>query len=213
MEDDPDELWDQIEGPPETEDAPTAAHILLQKYRQSLHYMRLIEHEMPKLVAYRKPFVPPTSETPLIVRSMHYQGENHPASLKKAIVVPVDLLPLKDEKALHKFILLAGPRWSPNAPADAGVSLEEDSDTGYIKISCEDFPTPAMNLKWASDTLDKLIKEANDGKDTFEDVPIDVRHIIAKIRKAKKGDHRGNRMLNRPSIRDFPKEWLPTPFE
>lgn len=50
MEDDPDELWDQIEGPPETEDAPTAAHILLQKYRQSLHYMRLIEHEMPKLV-------------------------------------------------------------------------------------------------------------------------------------------------------------------
>ncbi|KAF8905488.1 mitochondrial ribosomal subunit protein-domain-containing protein [Gymnopilus junonius] len=213
LEDDPEDIWDQVEEADEVDDSPTAGHILLQQQRQLLHYMRLIEHEMPKLVAYRKPFVPPSSDKPLIVRSMQYQGEGHPAAIKRVIVAPVDKLPLKDDKALHKFILLAGSRWTPNPPADAGVPWNEEWGSGYIKIACEDFPKPSMNLKWASDTLDKLIEEANNGKDTFEDVPIDIRHIIAKVRKAKKGDHRGNRLLNRPSIRDFPKEWLPTTFE
>lgn len=92
---------------------------------------------------------------------MHYQGENHPAALKRVIVASVDQLPLKDDKALHKFILLAGPRWTPNPPTDAGVPWHEEWTSGYIKISCEDFPKPSMNLKWASDTLDKLIEEAN----------------------------------------------------
>jgi hypothetical protein len=32
---------------------------------------------------------------------------------------------------------------------------------GYIKISSEDFPSPDMNLKWAMDVLNKLVKEAN----------------------------------------------------
>ena len=81
--------------------------------------------------------------------------------MKRAIVVPVDKLPLKDEIACHKFILLAGPRWSPVPSADSGVSGLEDWGNGYIKISCEDFPRPSQNLKWASDTLDKLIEEAN----------------------------------------------------
>jgi len=47
------------------------------------------------------------------------------------------------------------------------------------------------------------------GKDTFADVPLDLRHVYAKIKKAKKGDHLGNRVFHRPSIRDFPQEWLP----
>ncbi|KDR84889.1 hypothetical protein GALMADRAFT_107335 [Galerina marginata CBS 339.88] len=211
LEDDSEDLWDQIEEPAEVDDSPSAGHILLQQHRQMLHYMRLIEHEMPKLVAYRKPFVPPSSSTPLVVRSMQYQGERHPAALKRVIVAPVDELPLKGKDAIHKFILLAGPRWSPVPPADAGASGLAEWGNGYIKISCEDFPKSSMNLKWASDTLDKLIEEANNGKDTFADVPIDTRHIMSKIRKAKKGDHRGNQVFKRPSIRDFPKEWLPLP--
>lgn len=138
----------------------------------------------------------------------------------------VDDLPLKDENAVHKFKLLAGPRWTPNPPADAGVSGLKDWGHGFIKISCEDFPQPAMNLKWASDTLDKLITEANvrsfhfrpftvvenhsqSPKPDFKDVPIDMRHVFAKARKAKQGDHLRNRILKRPSLLDFPKEWLP----
>jgi len=50
IEEDMDELWEHIEEPADTEDSPSAGHIMLQKQRVMLHYMRLIEHEMPKLV-------------------------------------------------------------------------------------------------------------------------------------------------------------------
>lgn len=77
------------------------------------------------------------------------------------MTVAVDHLPLKDEAAIHKFKLLAGPRWTPEPPKDAGVSRVEEWGNGYIKISMEDFPEAEKNLKWASDTLDKLVAEAN----------------------------------------------------
>lgn len=41
------------------------------------------------------------------------------------------------------------------------------------------------------------------GKDKFADLPLDTRHLEAKLRKGK-----GHRK-SRPSIKDFPKEWLP----
>ena len=92
---------------------------------------------------------------------MHYQGESHPAVIKRVIVAPVDLLPLNGEQAIHKIKLLAGPRWTPNPPTDGGVGLNEEWKNGFIKISCESFPRPSMNLSWASDTLDKLVEVAN----------------------------------------------------
>jgi len=209
LEDDMDELVEQWDETSEVEDSPSGGHIILQEYRQTLHYLRLIEHEMPKLVAYRKPFIPPSSSTPVIVRSMHYQGESHPAVIKRVIVVPVDQLSLTGKQAIHKIKLLAGSRWTPNPPIDAGVSRNEEWGNGFIKISCESFPKPSMNLRWASDTLDKLVEVANNTEDTFSDMPIDMRHVYAKALKAKKGDHLRNRVFNRPSIKDFPKEWLP----
>lgn len=42
----------------------------------------------------------------------------------------------------------------------------------------------------------------------YQDLPVDTRHIEAKIKKAKKGDHAWGR-TTRPSLKDFPKEWLP----
>ena len=92
---------------------------------------------------------------------MHYQGESHPAIFKRVIVVPVDQLPLNGEQAIHKIKLLAGPRWTPNPPTDSGVGRNEEWKNGFIKISCESFPKATMNLKWVSDTLDKLVDEAN----------------------------------------------------
>ncbi|KZT08957.1 uncharacterized protein LAESUDRAFT_723261, partial [Laetiporus sulphureus 93-53] len=196
------------------DDSSAAGHLLLRQERQVLYYLRLIEHEMPKLVTYRKPFLPPSPSMPLVVRSMSYGGEKHPAELKRTIVVPVSRLPLNGSAAIHKFKLLAGPRWTPEPPHDSGIGKQEDEDGeehGYFKISCEDFPKPAMNLKWASDALDRLLAEANNLEDTFEDVPIDTRHVEAKVRKAKKGDHVYGRGGRRPTIKDFPKEWLPSP--
>ncbi|KZT30657.1 hypothetical protein NEOLEDRAFT_1174047 [Neolentinus lepideus HHB14362 ss-1] len=197
------------EQPPE--DTTVAGHILLEQQRQLLHYMRLIEHECPKLVAFRKPFNPPPLEVaPLVVRSISYGGEEHPATAKRAITVPVAKLPLKNDIAIHKMKLLAGIRWCPEPPKDSGISVSENAGAhGYIKISCEDFPRPAMNLKWASDTLDKLVDEANNNT-RFADIPLDMRHLDAKAQKVSKGG-RGVQKGRPPSIRDFPKEWLPSP--
>lgn len=113
------------------------------------------------ILAFRKPFIPPTNATPVIVRSLDYGGEEHPATAKRVVVVAVDQLPLRDQDAIHKIQLLAGPRWSMRPPLDGGISPLQGWGNGFIKISCEDFPKPAMNLKWASDTLDRLIAEAN----------------------------------------------------
>lgn len=108
------------------------------------------------------PFTPPTSDTPLIVRSIDYAGEEHPATTKRTVVVPVAKLPLRDQAAAHKFKVLAGVRWTPEPPKDAGVGPNETGkEHGYFKISCQDFPEPAQNLKWASDVIDRLIAEAN----------------------------------------------------
>ena len=92
---------------------------------------------------------------------MSYGGEEHPAAVKRALTVAVSQLPLKDERAIHKFRLLAGVRWTPTPPKDSGIKPGESAEHGYVKISCEDFPEPAMNLKWVSDRLDDLINEAN----------------------------------------------------
>lgn len=200
-------------------DASSAGHLYLLQQRQNLHYLRLIEHEMPKLVAFRKPFVPPTSETPLAVRSISYGGEEHPVTVKRAVTVAVSQLPLNNRHAFYKFRLLAGPRWTPTPPKDSGIRLGfgENAEHGYVKISCEDFPEPAMNLKWVSDRLDDLINEANNEKVRFKDIPVDRRHLEARLAKAKSGklkrDLAGGvgRYSSPPSIKDFPKSWLPRP--
>jgi small subunit ribosomal protein S35 len=90
-----------------------------------------------------------------------YGGEEHPVTVKRVLTVAVSQLPLKDKRAIYKFRLLAGVRWTPTPPKDSGIKLGENAEHGYVKISCEDFPEPAMNLKWVSDRLDDLIKEAN----------------------------------------------------
>ncbi|KAG6885853.1 hypothetical protein C0993_008816 [Termitomyces sp. T159_Od127] len=203
------QAFDLLEDDYDDDDSSSAGHLMLREQRRVLYYLRLIEHELPKLVAYRKPYIPPTSETPLIVRSIDYAGEEHPATTKRVMVVAVDELPLRDASAIHKLKLLAGPRWTPNPPTDAGVQKDAPWGNGYVKISCEDFPTPAMNLKWASDALDRLVLEANRKPETFKDVPLDLRHVRSKIEKAKRGDHLRGRLLNRPTIADFPKAWLP----
>ncbi|KAJ4002406.1 mitochondrial ribosomal subunit protein-domain-containing protein [Lentinula boryana] len=202
------EAEDMLDYDFDDDDTTSAGHLMLREQRQTLYYLRLIEHEMPKLVAYRKPFVVPKN-SPLITRSLEYGGEDHPATSKRVVVVAVDDLPMTDKHSVHKIKLLAGPRWSLKPPANSGVSDLKSWGNGFIKISCEDFLYPAQNLKWISDTLDRLIGEANNKKDTFADVPQDVRHIYSVARKAKLGEHLRGRVHARPTIRDFPQDWLP----
>ena len=108
----------------------------------------------------------------MIARTISFGGQKDiPSSQKAALVVPVAHLPLSGHPgALHKFKLLAGVRWSLDPPKDAGLAKSEIEELkvaegkeghGYFKISHEAFPELAMNLKWCSDTLDRLVIEAN----------------------------------------------------
>src|SRR5882672_8741190 len=101
----------------------------------------------PRLITYssefREKFLPPSSDRPLVVRTIDYCGEEHRATAKRSAATSVSDLPLRDDDARHAVKLLAGPRWSLHPPSDSGIAVNEEVDChGYIKISCEDFPQP-----------------------------------------------------------------------
>lgn len=115
------------------------------------------------LQAFKKPFVPPPTTHYITCRSLWYGGESHPAEKKAVVVLPVSQLPLSSPQAIHKFKLLAGPRWSTECPKDSAFSAEEIAtlgEHGFVKISMEDLPEQAMNLRWCSDTLDRMVLES-----------------------------------------------------
>ena len=45
-----DQAFDLLDDDFDDDDSASAGHIMLRQQRQVLHYLRLIEHEMPKLV-------------------------------------------------------------------------------------------------------------------------------------------------------------------
>lgn len=47
-------------------------------------------------------------------------------------------------------------------------------------MSCEKFEAPAQNKRYLGDLVNKLIDEAKNGADTFEDIPLDLRHHNSK---------------------------------
>ncbi|BGO97773.1 hypothetical protein RTG_01420 [Rhodotorula toruloides ATCC 204091] len=193
-------------------DFTTPTIMKMEKQRELLHYLRLEQHQFKDLVAYRKKFVPPSKEQVIAVRHQHYQGEEHPSSRRISIRVPVSALPLSSPEALHKFKLLAGARWHPPLPESLKHPLENKSwkvhqgekDEGVFEMSCDVFPYDRMNEKWCSDTLEKLLNEANDlKKDSFADIPIDTRFRRKQLMKNGKLRRRNITLAN------FPQEWLP----
>ena len=95
-------------------------------------------------------------------------GEAHPAA-KKVVVqfCTRDLEPLTEPQRI-KLIKLAGVRYNP--------------DTDVVKMSCEKFEEPAQNKRYLGDMVEKLIKEAQNEADMFEDMPLDFRHHKPKRR-------------------------------
>ncbi|SJX65954.1 related to RSM24-mitochondrial ribosomal protein of the small subunit [Sporisorium reilianum f. sp. reilianum] len=182
------------------DDVPTLGHAILARKREMLQLMRTVEFEIPKLANFRQNYSPPKASQYLQFRFQHYQGENHPASRKVVLNVDVDALvkagALKDAKSKHKLLLLAGSRFHPRGAAPK-------RDQGEIKISCELFPNERQNMKWCSDTLDALVKEANVRTKEVDDLPLDSRSSL--VRQDKK---RHYLRADRPTLRDFPKQWL-----
>lgn len=104
-------------------------------------------------------------------------GEQHPASRKVVVeFCPADLQ--LSATQTNKLIKLLGSRYNPS--------------TQIARMSAESFETQAQNKRYLGDTVQTLIKEAKDPKDTFEDVPFDFRH------------HKPKAKLR------FPEEWLLT---
>lgn len=126
-----------------------------------------------------KPFEPPSAAQPLRFRYTTYLGEEHPAAKKVVVEFCTSDMPNLTQQQKDKLIKLAGPRYNPS--------------TDIVKMSCEMFGTQAQNKRYLWETINNLVTEARDGKDTFVDVPFDFRHHKPKMKF------------------EFPKEWILTP--
>lgn len=167
-------------------DLSSLAHRELEQHRELREMVRLAAWEMPLLASLSKPYEQPRKEQVLRWRYTTYMGEAHPASRK--VVVTFDPFRLEgggdggqglSKEQVQKLLKLAGPRYNPTRR--------------QIKLSCESFETPAQNKRYLADTIKNLIAEAKDSSaDTFEDVPLDLRHHKRPVR------HR------------FPEEWVMT---
>jgi small subunit ribosomal protein S35 len=105
-------------------------------------------------------------------------GEEHPAAAKVVVEFCTADLPDLTEVQRNKLIKLSGTRYNP--------------DTDIVKMSSENFETQMQNKRYLLDTINNLISEAKDPKDTFEDIPFDFRH------------HK------RKTFHAFPSEWILT---
>ncbi|KAI1107061.1 mitochondrial ribosomal protein [Jackrogersella minutella] len=150
------------------------AHGKFEEYREHREYARIAAWEMPLLSKLARPFEPPTALEPLRFRYTSYMGEFHPAENKVVVEFSPRDLPL-DEAQQLKMKKLLGPRWNP--------------ETDVAKMSCEQFEHQAQNKRYLGDLVEKLIAQAKDTTDMFEDVPLDTRHHKIKVKPK------------------FPKEW------
>ncbi|RVX75552.1 hypothetical protein B0A52_00905 [Exophiala mesophila] len=156
-------------------DITSVAHSELEVHREIREYTRVTAWDMPLLQNFVKPFEPPTEKQPLRFRYTTYLGETHPAARKVVLqFCPKDLPGLTAAQQL-KLLKLVGPRYNP--------------DTEIVKMSCEKFEAPAQNKRYLADLVTSLIDEAKNGKDTLEDIPLDLRH------------HRSKKVAK------FPQEW------
>lgn len=155
----------------------------LEQHRELREMVRLAAWEMPLLSSLSKPYEEPdTAKLPLRWRYTTYFGEPHPASRKVMVEFKVQDLEHQrlNKKHLDKLRKLVGARYNP--------------ETDKVKMSCESFETQAQNKRFLGDTIEKLIAEAKDpNADSFEDVPLDVRH------------HKFKKVFT------FPEDWKLTP--
>lgn len=93
-------------------------------------------------------------------------GEVHPAAKKVVVQFCTKDLPNLTEAQRLKLIKLVGVRYNP--------------DTDVVKMSCERFEAPAQNKRYLGDLVNKLLDEARNAADTFEDIPLDFRHHKSK---------------------------------
>lgn len=233
---------------PGFDDVPSSRHLQMEKDREMLHYKRLVHFQLPELASksslYCKyqstadnrtfalcleskiPFNPPSlTRTPLRLKLNDVFGESaHPHVPKVTLTAKISALPLKTPEAVHKFKVLAGPRW--------------DSHLEEFTLSSDRFASKEENAKWCSDTLDRLLSEAHvcilvifyaihlrrarlmlssiqNTEDLMSDIPLDPRPTLARLHrrrnklKLRPTTSRQSALLDPSNVAEFPKEWLP----
>lgn len=140
--------------------------------RRIEHLTRITAYQMPLLTKFRQPYQPTTStESPIqIIYQTDFSNEtNNEFNRKVKLRCYLKDLNL-NEKQQHKFKLLAGDKFNHNF--------------NYIQIKSENLELPTQNARVLVNILNKLIIESKDlSKETFDDIPIDTRHM--KNRKLK----------------------------
>ncbi|KAI0521800.1 mitochondrial ribosomal subunit protein-domain-containing protein [Xylaria bambusicola] len=156
------------------DDIMAMAHGKFEEFREYREYARIAAWQMPLLSKLATPFEPPTAQEPLRFRYTSYMGEFHPAEKKVVVEFSPRDMPLTEAQQ-QKLRKLLGPRLNP--------------ETDIAKMSCEQFEHQAQNKRYLGDVVNKLVAQAKDPTDMFEDVPLDTRHHTFKVKPK------------------FPKEW------
>ncbi|KAG9300433.1 hypothetical protein G9A89_010058 [Geosiphon pyriformis] len=178
------------------DDMTSTGQEILWSQREVRKYLRKTKYEIPQLNKFIEPFIPPKKSQILCFQTQWLIGEPSPIEKKVVLTFQLSDLILQTQMVrvqAHKFIVLCGPHYNlpKGAPWKQTFNDKEWPFRGSLKFVCDKFPHQAQNKKYLSDLLDRLVNEAKDMKDTFADIPIDLRHIKRK----------------HPNY-IFPKEWL-----
>lgn len=177
-EDDSDMITDERdEDEFDEDDIMSMAHGKLEEFREYREYARIAAWEMPLLSKLARSFEPPTAQEPLRFRYTSYMGEFHPAEKKVVVEFSPRDMQLTEAQQL-KMKKLLGPRYNP--------------ETDVAKISCEQFEHQAQNKRYLADLVEKLVTQAKDPSDMFDDIPLDTRHHPIRVKPK------------------FPREWRMT---
>ena len=152
----------------EGDDLTSQGHMELAQHREIRQYARWSAWELPLLSKLARPFEQPTAAQALRFRYTTYMGEDHPAASKVVVEFSPKHLPLTAEQQL-KLIKIVGPRYNP--------------DKDLVRMSAESFETQAQNKRYLGDLVGKLVAEAKDPSDMFDDLQVDLRHAQKKRRK------------------------------
>ncbi|WVQ86133.1 hypothetical protein IAT38_008301 [Cryptococcus sp. DSM 104549] len=206
--------------PFEFDDQPSLAWMEMFRVQRIEKLVEKVHNDQKMLRACNtNAFVPPTA--PIRVKtSIDLAHPDHKFFTKTVLLVPVARLPLPTPEAVHRFKLLAGPRWSPSKPGSAEFFADEsvDGKEGWVKISEERFENSVQNRRAASDILDRLVEAASNPESPLPaDVPLDYRHLISRHRKKGRknaytwapGQTTMPRRQKVGGVQGFPLEWVP----